>query len=228
MRRFDSDPCLHRNPSMEPFKQEWEDFRARRFRVVKKWLRYFPTRATLRKSFIFRKFGGVLLNKMPQLWSFAYKPMRNAYYAGWIMTWWPVMGIQIPLATILTVLFKGNLLLTTALQFVSNPLTLPLMYPLEFYVGKQVVSWFPLHAQWLQNASLKGMLTAVKSGSWEQLLSIGLGGFVLCCIGGTLIGCVCAFVSCKIHKRIIKNSMMNYEQFVAMKRKQIKELKEWK
>ena len=213
---------------MEPFKQEWEDFRARRFRVAKKWLRYLPSRAALRKSFIFRKFGGAFLNKMPQLWSFAYKPMRNAWYAGWIVTWWPVMGIQIPLATVLAVLFKANLLLTAALQFVSNPLTVPFMYPLEFYVGKRIADLLPSQIEWLKDASLKGMLTAVKSGSWEQLFSIGLGGFVLCCIGGTLIGCICAFISCSIHKRLIKNSLMNYEQFVAMKRKQIKELSEWK
>lgn len=212
---------------MEPFKQEWEDFRARRFRVIKKWLRYLPSRVVLRKSFVFRKFGGLFF-KIPQLWSFAYKPMRSAYYAGWIVTWWPVMGIQIPLATVLAVVFRGNLLLTAALQFVSNPLTVLLMYPLEFYVGKRIVDLLPFHVQWIEDASLKGMLIAVKSGSWEQLLSIGLGGFVLCCIGGTLIGCACAFVSCRIHKRLIRNSLMNYEQFVAIKRKQIKELSEWK
>lgn len=213
---------------MEPFKQEWEDFRARRFRVAKKWLRYFPSRAMLRKSFIFRKFGGAFLSKMPQLWSFAYKPMCNAYYAGWIVTWWPVMGIQIPLATVIAVLFRANVLLTVALQFVSNPLTVPLMYPLEFYVGKRIADLLSFQTEWIEKASLEGMLNAVKIGSWEQLFSIGLGGFVLACIGGTLIGCICAFISCKIYKRLIRNSLMNYEQFIAMKRKQIKELSEWK
>ena len=138
------------------------------------------------------------------------------------------MGIQIPLATVIAVLFRANVLLTAALQFVSNPLTVPLMYPLEFYVGKRITNLLPFQVEWIEKASLKGMLTAVKSGSWEQLLSIGLGGFVLCCIGGTLIGCIFAFISCSIHKRLIRNSLMNYEQFVAMKQKQIKELSEWK
>ena len=124
---------------MEPFKQEWEDFRAQRFRTAKKWLRYFPSRATLRKSFIFRKFGGAVLNKIPQLWSFAYKPMCSAYYAGWIITWWPIMGIQIPVATLFAILFRGNVPLAVALQLVSNPFTVPFMYPLEFYAGKRLV-----------------------------------------------------------------------------------------
>ena len=118
------------------------------------------------------------------------------------------MGIQIPLATLLAVLFRANLLLTAALQFVSNPLTLPLMYPLEFYVGKRIADLLPFQVEWIGKAGLKEMLTAIKSGSWEQLLSIGLGGFVLCCIGGTLIGCICAFISCKIHKRLIRNSLI--------------------
>ena len=134
------------------------------------------------------------------------------------------MGIQIPVATVLAILFRGNVLLAIALQLISNPFTVPFMYPLEFYAGKRLMDLLPFHVQWLDNASLKGMLTAIKSGSWEQLFSIGLGGFILACIGGTLLGCICAYISCKIHKRIIRNSLISYEQFVALKRKQISEL----
>lgn len=134
------------------------------------------------------------------------------------------MGIQIPVATVLAILFRGNVLLAIALQLISNPFTVPFMYPLEFYAGKRLMDLLPFHVQWLDNASLKGMLTAIKSGSWEQLFSIGLGGFILACIGGTLLGCICAYISCKIHKRAIRNFLLNYEQFVALKRKQISEL----
>ncbi|MBP5191382.1 MAG: DUF2062 domain-containing protein [Opitutales bacterium] len=213
---------------MERFQKEWEEFRIKRFRVTKKWMKYFPSRVTLRKNFFFRKFGSVLLDKIPQLWSFAYQPMRAAYFAGWILTWLPVMGIQIPIAILLAVLFRANVLLLIAIQMVSNPLTVPFMYPLEFSLGKWFASLLPFHSDFITQASLKGMLSAIKSGSWEQLFSIGFGGFLLACLGGTLIGTVCAYVSCRIHKRILRNSLMTYEEFVALKQKELEKLKKWK
>lgn len=213
---------------MERFQKEWEEFRIQRFRVTKKWMKYFPSRVTLRKNFLFKKFGSVLLDKVPQLWSFSYQPMRAAYFAGWILTWWPVVGIQIPLAILLAVLFRANVLLLIALQMISNPFTVPFMYPLEFSLGKWIVSLFPFHSDFIEQASLKGMLSALKSGSWEQLFSIGFGGFLLACLGGTLIGTVCAYISCRIHKRILRNSLMTYEQFVAAKQKELENLKNWK
>ena len=207
---------------MEPFKQEWEILKNKRWQRVKKFLRYCPSRATLQKHFIFRKFGSLFL--IPQLWSFAYKPMRNAYYAGWILTWFPVMGIQIPCAILLALVCRANLLVLITLQLLSNPLTIGFMYPMEFYVGKWLCGWLPFPIAFIEQANLHDLLFAIKSGSWGTLISIGAGGFCLACIGGTLIGIACALVTCWVHKCLYRHSIVTYEQFVAYKQKELNKL----
>lgn len=193
---------------MEQFKQEWEEFKRKRFRRTKKWLRFLPSRSTLRKNIVFQKFGRFFFDKYPQLWSFDYEPMKAAYYAGWILTFMPVMGIQIVLAIILAIVFKANVMVLVALQMISNPFTVGFLWTLEYQLGKLVLSWLPISTLWLhQNTIEENIVHSSKSGAFlKATLSI--------CIGGLILGLIFGKLSCLIHRYFLKHTPKNYDQFV--------------
>ena len=204
---------------MDQHQKEWREFKVRRFRLLKKFLRYLPSRSTLRKNFIFKRWGRVLLDKYPKLWSFAYEPMKAAYYAGWILTFLPVMGIQIPLAILLALIFKGNVMVLIALQMISNPLTVGFLWTFEYHLGKFVLSFLPVKNQILVQTSV--VETLGQGGKGVAFIKATLA----ICLGGIICGIICGKISCCIHKYVLRHMMLSYEQFVEKKKKKLKQLK---
>lgn len=192
--------------------KEWAEWKQKRFHTLKKWLRYLPTRASLKRHFIFRKFGRFFLDKYPELWSFSYGPMKAAYYAGWILTFLPVMGIQIPLATLLAICFKGNIMVLIALQMISNPFTVGFLWTFEYHIGKFFLGFLPVQDQLLQQTTLAIAHTGRGAAFVKATVAV--------CIGGIILGLICAKISCVIHKRIIKRASITYEQFVVLKERE--------
>lgn len=204
---------------MKQFQEEWNELRCKRFRLTKKFLRYLPSRSTLRKSFIFNKFGHILFDKYPQIWSFSYASMRSAYYAGWILTFLPVMGIQIVLAIVLSILFRANVMVLVALQMLSNPFTVGFLWTFEYQIGKKILDWLPFHDKFLlQNTIENSMAHGIRTGFLKATLSI--------CIGGIVLGLICAKISCWIHKYFTRKSFTTYEQFLEDRKQTLKKLKD--
>lgn len=191
--------------------KEWAEWKQRRFHMLKKWLRYLPTKASLRKHFIFRKFGQLFLDKYPELWSFAYGPMKAAYYAGWILTFMPVMGIQIPLAILLAICFKGNVMVLIALQMISNPFTIGFLWTFEYHVGKIFLCLLPAQDQLLTQTTIAQTIANTSRGGSFVKATVAI------CLGALILGLICAKISCTIHKYIIKRTSLTYEQFVMLK-----------
>ena len=191
--------------------QEWVEWKQKRFQMVKKWLRYLPTKASLRKHFLFRKFGQLFLDKYPELWSFAYGSMKAAYYAGWILTFMPVMGIQIPLAILLAICFKGNVMVLIALQMISNPFTIGFLWTLEYRIGKIFLCLLPAQDQLLTQTTIAQTIAHTSRGASFVKATVAI------CLGALILGLICAKISCIIHKRVIKRTSLTYEEFVMLK-----------
>ena len=218
IRRFNSDPCLQRS-LMEQHQKEWAEFKTKRFRLLKKFLRYLPSKTSLGKTFIFKRWGKSLLNKYPYLWSFSYSSMKSAYYAGWILTFLPVMGIQIPLAILLALIFKGNIMVLIAIQMISNPLTVGFLWTFEYHLGKFLLSFLPIQYQLLTQSSAIESLQHVTKGVTFIKATLAI------CLGGVICGLVCAKISCILHKYVLKNIMLTYEQFVQKREKDLAKIK---
>lgn len=109
-----------------------------RFRRVKRLLRYMPRRAVMHKYPLVGRFAEAA-RKRAYLWSFRTESMRPAFYAGSILSLLPVMGVQLPLALILSLLLRANFMVLGGLQFLTNPLTAAPIYYATHQLGAKVI-----------------------------------------------------------------------------------------
>ncbi|PJF37773.1 MAG: DUF2062 domain-containing protein, partial [Phototrophicales bacterium] len=111
-----------------------------------------PRRATLH-NYPFIKFFAESARKRAYLWSFRVSEVIPAIYAGSIISFLPLYGIQIPLAFACALLFRANLMILVGLQFITNPVTIVPIYSLEYFLGDMVLKAFSPSAEPLLIAS---------------------------------------------------------------------------
>ena len=102
-----------------------------RFRYLLKWL---PTKRTLNRYPILRKFGRILCARN-YLWSFSAPRVGPAILIGSIIAFLPIFGFQLFIVTAIALILKVNLPVLAGLQFISNPITLAPMYLANYKVG---------------------------------------------------------------------------------------------
>jgi uncharacterized protein (DUF2062 family) len=124
---------------MSPEKHIAREERFARLRRLKQFLRFMPRRAMLHKYPVIGRFAAVA-RRRAYLWSFKPAHIRPALYAGSILSLLPVMGVQLPLAFILSLLLRGNFMVMGGLQFITNPFTAAPIYYATHQLGKYVIS----------------------------------------------------------------------------------------
>jgi uncharacterized protein (DUF2062 family) len=107
-------------------------------RRAKRMLRYAPRRAVFHRYPLIGRFA-VLARRRAYLWSFKPKHVRPALYFGTILSLWPVMGVQLPLALMVALFVRCNFMVTGGLQFITNPLTAAPIYYGTYHVGRYVL-----------------------------------------------------------------------------------------
>jgi len=112
--------------------------RHRRIRRTKKWLRYMPRRAMFHRYPFIGRFAE-LARRRAYLWSFKQAEVRPAIYAGSILSFMPAMGVQLPLALALCLIFRANFMVMGGLQFISNPFTAAPLYYATHKVGTAII-----------------------------------------------------------------------------------------
>jgi uncharacterized protein (DUF2062 family) len=174
----------------------------RRVRRVKKWFRYLPRKATIHKHPILKYFSSTI-RKRSHLWSFRLPEAIPALYSGWILTMLPVMSCQIFLACIAAIIFRANIVILVALQFVSTPFTVPFLWYLDYKVGRFVL-------QLLQMDSWNIIQEACEhAGPYAHYFGkVGLTGqrvfrwFITTSIGGIALGLIGGAISSLIYRRV--------------------------
>jgi uncharacterized protein (DUF2062 family) len=109
-----------------------------RLRQLKRFLRFMPRRAVLHKYPIIGRFAAVA-RKRSYLWSFKSPEVRPALYVGSILSFMPLMGVQLPLAFGLALVLRCNFMLLGGLQFITNVFTAAPIYGATYWVGKSVI-----------------------------------------------------------------------------------------
>lgn len=173
-----------------------------RIRRVKKLLRYLPRKATVHR-YPFIKFFANTARKRHYLWSFRSKEVVPALYAGFILTFLPLQGVQIPIALGLALVFRANLMILVALQFVSNVFTIVPIYAMDYYIGHFVFSLFgsepEASLQEMQAYSAEeGIKEAFRNYDFGQMFEIGkkiVRVFKDMMLGGAIVGYFCGFIS---------------------------------
>lgn len=111
-----------------------------RIRRVKQLLRWLPRKANLERYPILKWFAKAA-RKRPFLWSFKVSQCTPAFYAGAIIAFLPLYGIQLPLAFGAAVLLRANLPITCGLQLITNPVTLLPVWFVTNKVGRWVIEF---------------------------------------------------------------------------------------
>lgn len=110
-------------------------------RTLKRILRFLPRRSALHRYPLIGRFAPQL-RKRSYLWSIRREQLRPAYYLGSIVAFLPLLGIQLPLALVLSLLFRANFMVLGGMQLITNPVTAAPVYYATHYVGSQVTAFF--------------------------------------------------------------------------------------
>lgn len=73
------------------------------------------------------------------LWSFRRGPIRRALYAGSILSLLPLMGVQLPVGLVLSIVTRSNFMVLGALQLITNPFTALPIYGATFVLGRRLL-----------------------------------------------------------------------------------------
>lgn len=109
-----------------------------RVRRVKRLLKFVPRRARFHTYPLVGRFSKVA-RKRSHLWSFKTLHVRPALYLGSILSLLPFLGVQLPAAFALALLFRANFMILGGLQFITNPVTAVPIYYGTYQVGKAVI-----------------------------------------------------------------------------------------
>jgi uncharacterized protein (DUF2062 family) len=169
-----------------------EETRKNRPYGLRKILRFLPRRSQLARYPLLGKWVE-RTRRNTFLWSFHPREVIPAFWAGWVVSLMPIMGIQIPVAIFCAFLFRANVLILMALQLITNPLTVPFIWPIVYAVGKGTIAWLGNGPVPPDGGSPHAILQA---GRWFARAT------ATTMLGGIIAGYFCALVSSIIYRWI--------------------------
>lgn len=184
----------------------------RHLRRTKWWLRRLPRRAHLHRYPILKWFAAAA-RRRAYLWSLRPSEIVPALYAGFLLSFQPIVGIQIPLSLVLAFVLRANLPVLVALQFLSTPFTIPFLYPFQYYIGIHVLDLFADHKE-LHEATLEAVRSTPGrfAGFAEAYRAISLGGAIL--------GWGCAFLCSFAYRYFSARTTHAFQEFRRHRRAQ--------
>jgi uncharacterized protein (DUF2062 family) len=114
-----------------------------------------------------------------------WKPTQHTFAGGvaiGLFVTMQLLPMQMPVAAILAALFRVNIPIALAMCWLSNPVTMPALVPLEYAVGKWVLSWISS----VPVSAFPRELPLSFADSWQALKSHA----PIMLFGGVLIGAV--------------------------------------
>lgn len=102
-------------------------------------LKPLPRRANLGRYPVLRWFKGIAA-RAPFLWSFRQSHVLRAIYAGSLIAFMPLVGLQVLIAFIAALMLRANLTIAVALQFITNPLTMAPIYYATWRAGMAIIA----------------------------------------------------------------------------------------
>lgn len=103
----------------------------------KKLKKILPTHEKVKEQKLLKIFGNFLHKR--EIWSLSRKKVLGGVFIGVFVAALP-MPFQMVLSSFLAIVFNVNLPISFALIFISNPLTMPLMFYVEYEIGNFILN----------------------------------------------------------------------------------------
>jgi uncharacterized protein (DUF2062 family) len=184
--------------------------RGERIRRVKRWLRPLPRRANIHR-YPGLKWFAESARKRAYIWSFRLQHLVPAIYAGCILAFLPLFGIQLPLALLLAILLRANLPVLAGLQFISNPVTILPIYFSAYQIGRIFLSIFGIEVAFLGRRRFEAILISLREGQWGENFVTVAQVFGVTTLGGAIVGLTIAAAAVVALKFILKRAESSYE-----------------
>ncbi|WMS88048.1 DUF2062 domain-containing protein [Pleionea litopenaei] len=155
-------------------------------KLIKK---YLPDPAAVKNNRFLKIFGTAMHD--PQLWHLTRYSVAHAFSLGIFCAFIPV-PFQMVLAAGAAIIIRANLLLSVALVWITNPLTMPVIFGFAYYIGSLFFPessdsfHFELSYEWLANS-----LGAI----WQPFLL----GCLVCGVFFAILGHVAIRIFWRIH-----------------------------
>lgn len=101
-------------------------------------LKPLPRRANLGRYPVLRWFKDMAA-RAPFLWSLRPPQVVRAIYLGSLVSFMPLVGLQVLIVFVSALLLRANLTIAVALQFITNPLTMAPIYYGTWRVGMGII-----------------------------------------------------------------------------------------
>lgn len=190
--------------------------RSERIARTKKWLRILPRRTNIHRYPVLKWFSNTARQRS-FLWSFRVQEVVPALYAGLILAFLPLYGIQILLAFLLALLFRANLPVMVGLQFITNPLTVIPIYFTAFQIGRLSLNLIGMESPNLSMGEARALFLGMQDGHWGanfRYFAIVMG---ITSFGSTMMGIFVASISSVVYRSMANNITASYQRLIELK-----------
>ncbi len=140
--------------------------------------RYMPDHQKVREHKHLRFFGSLLHSA--NLWHLNRRSVTGAFAVGLFITWIPI-PFQMVLATAVAILLGVNVLISVGLVWVTNPVTMPLLFWFAYWSGSNILGVPPTNVEFELSF---GWLGTTLQSIWKPfLLGCFLNGTVSAILG---------------------------------------------
>ncbi|WP_072680952.1 DUF2062 domain-containing protein [Arcobacter sp. LA11] len=136
-----------------------------------------PTHENIKEQRFLKIFGSFLHKR--EIWSLSRKRVVTGVLIGIFVAALP-MPLQMILAAFLAILFNANLPISFILIFISNPITMPPLFYLEYQIGKLIIK--PENPIEFNFESMYDNFGDIALSLWTGALVIGVFASVTCAI----------------------------------------------
>jgi len=143
----------------------------------KKLKKILPTHEKIKEQKFLKIFGSFLHKR--EIWSLSRKKVVAGVFIGIFVAALP-MPLQMILASLLAIIFNANLPISFALIFISNPITMPPLFYLEYKIGNLILK--PENPIEFDFNSMTENFGQIAYSLWSGAIVLGIFSAVTCAI----------------------------------------------
>jgi uncharacterized protein (DUF2062 family) len=201
---------------------KWIGRHHRRVRWIKRLLRVLPSRANIHR-YPGLKWASAMTRKRMYLWSFRYREVAPALYAGSILSFLPLMGLHTLIAFALALLLRANFPIIIALGFITNWVTAVPFYYICYEIGRFSLKLFDIHVEALGIEELRLFMENLLNQNWADNGHFLLRVFGVTSLGGLILGSFIGTVLDQIYRLMAWRAAVIWNRVSAIRRKRMSE-----